>query len=147
MDLPLFKIDDERFYSLYGNQMKEASPQGPVVNGLEVVANKVVKYLLTIKGSDMVDPTYGCTLMEYTQITKNHLPRLQLELLSAIKNCKAFIQANEQKDSAGDYRLRNIELIKLEYGRAPLKDTVHIHLRITARSGKDALLEIPLKRS
>jgi len=144
MDLPLYSINTEKFYTLTGDMMEPSAIGAPVVSGIEVLANKVVKYLLTIQGSDVMDKTYGCSLVEYTQITKSRLPVLQLELVNALSRCTTYIKAGEATDAALDSRLHHIELTKLTYNPSTLRDTVHIYLKIVAQSGQNALLELPV---
>lgn len=92
MDLPLYKISKETRSGLTTDDMVPSGVHEKAATGIEVIAGKVIKYLLTIKGSDVFAPGYGSTLLEYTQITRHNLPRLHMELLTEIRNCTAFIQ-------------------------------------------------------
>lgn len=144
MDLRLYKIDDTTRYSLEGDAMEVSSSQNDMAEGLEVLANKVVKFLLTIQGSDAVDPDYGCTLSGYTLISTRDLPVVQLQLVEDLERCAGYIKAAEYSGLDNDTRLSAIELVKLVYDKNSARDVLHVYIRIKTKSSKEAVLQIPV---
>lgn len=147
MDLPLYNIDPiTGKFSLLMDHMLESTLEVAPTSGPGVLANKVVKYLLTSKGSDTVDPDYGCRLIDFTQISKNQLSRLHMEVLDGISDCTKFIKSTEDKSLPAEDRLKSITLTDLKYGGPLSRDSVHIYLKITTMAGTQALLEFPLNK-
>lgn len=146
MDLRLYNIDNSTMVSLDSDILESSSTQQDKSNGIEVLANKVVKFLLTIQGSDITDPDYGCTLPGYTLISDLEVPRLQLQLVADIERCARYIKTTEYagSDADMDIRLASIELIKLSYDKSIARDTLQVYIRITAKSAEEAVLQIPV---
>ena len=144
MDLPLYSIARQTLYRASSDTLQQSSIELPTATELEVLANKVVKFLLTVQGSDVLDPEYGCGLLEYTQITRNDLPRLQLEIINALERCAVYIKAGEVTGQTDAHLLHSLELTQLEYSREAPRDSVHIYLRITAKTGQEALIDVPV---
>jgi hypothetical protein len=144
VDLRLYEIDNSTRVSLESDAMQVVPAGDAKAEGLEVLANKVVKFLLTIAGSDLSDPEYGCALPGYTSISSQELPTVQLQLIEDIERCARFIKTTEYAGGDEDIRLSSLELIKLVYDKDFARDTLHVYIRITARSLKQAVLQIPV---
>lgn len=133
-------------FSLVSDQMLESTLSMTPATGSGVLANKVVKFLLTSKGSDALDPEYGCYLVNFSQVSGNQIPRLQMEILDGISACTKYIKASEDAKAPPEERLKKITLEDLKYGAPLAKDCVHIYLKITTMAGTQALLEFPLNK-
>ena len=145
MDLPIYKISTATRSGLTTDDMRACSLSDNIATDIEVLAGKVVKYLFTIRGSDVFDPSYGSHLMEYTQITKQDMSRLHMELLSGIRDCTAFIQKGEDANCLEERKLQSIQLIDLKYNSRGSRDRVDIFIKIVSKAGKEVLLDVPLK--
>jgi phage baseplate assembly protein W len=144
MDLPLYKIDLNIARSGGEDTMTDSMLTSNSATGVEVLAGKVIKYLMTIQGTDAINPEYGCNIMTYTQIAKNDLAKFQLELISALSSCATSIKASESDVTDSSTKLDSIQLVKMVYNQGVIRDQVDIYIKITSMTGEDALLEIPV---
>jgi phage baseplate assembly protein W len=144
MDLPLYSIDTANPVSAQIDALQGSYAGEAPVTSIEVIANKVVKFLLTATGSDPFEPTYGSSLMTYTQIVKGILPQIQLELIGAIARCTAYIKASEPANAPDTERLHSITLTKMVFGGEVAADVVHVYINIKTIAGNDAMLQIPI---
>lgn len=84
---------DMRLYRPSGNyedvqkvseEMDRVVPDDPTASGMEIIAGKVVKFLLTEKGSDAFNPDYGGTSMHWLQIAPQSLPQFKREVFQDV---------------------------------------------------------------
>ena len=125
--------DDAKIYSTEASAMAE-----PAADGLEVLANKVVKYMLTGKGSDAFNPDYGSTSMHHRQIERSYIPMLRLEIMEDLRRCLAFIKATEDNDSA--VRIGDIQLLSVELDQE--SGLTRVRISVTDTNGSYALLDL-----
>lgn len=65
----------------------------------EVIINKVLKFLLTEKGTDLFDPEYGSNWVILSRsISIDNLDRLSIEVTNDIERCKSYL-----KDSSDQF--------------------------------------------
>lgn len=77
----------------------------------EVLANKVLKYFLTDKGTDLLDKDYGSTCFQTTQISKKYLPLFKLEVKNDVDRCLQYFQKRDK----GKERITQIILKDIKY--------------------------------
>jgi hypothetical protein len=145
-------MSDIRIYTLtgiYEGTIKRTEYMVPtplsdtVTNPLETICGKVVKFLLTSKGSHIMNPDYGSYLTTYTQISKAFLPRLQIELLDDIARCVSYIKQAE-KSLPSDYeKLSRVTLKRLDY-HEHTRDRIDIHIEVVTTKRNSALLTVPV---
>jgi len=83
----------------------------PVVSDrTEIIANKVIKYFLTEKGSDLLNPEYGVKSLPVSELSESHLPYFREELKEDINRCVKYFKNTEVRKSE---RLKKIILKKL----------------------------------
>lgn len=145
---------DIRIYSntgVYHRELQEAehmvsSPlQSEGATRIETIAGKVVRFLLTSKGSDALDPSYGSYLTSYTQVSKSIIPRMHMDLVEDIAVCSRYIKEGEVGLPASEDRLASIALQSINYDPTTDRSAVHIYIRITTMAGETSLLSIPLR--
>jgi len=145
MDLPLYEINSVALRVGSEDKLRQSLLSSTPTAGISVLAGKVTKYLMTRRGSDLMNPQYGCHLLTYTQVPQAELPRFQLELISSLGDCAAYIKGTETGITDNTKRLKSIELINLTYNIGDIKDQVDIHLKITDLSGGTTVLNVPIK--
>lgn len=145
---------DMRLYSaidVYDDDTKTSgytelvTPEDDSATSIEVVANKVVKFLLTSYGSDPFDPDYGGVAFTHMQISKAYLPKLKLELLDDIERCATYINKGEAAQDADDdsnETLYQITLQDLSYDPYTNPTRVDAYVEITTNSNKKAVVSI-----
>ncbi len=146
------QLMDIRLYSSMGQyqdssecseEMWQASLSSECATRLETIAGKVVKYMLTTKGSDFFDSDYGSYLTSYRQIADAYIPRIQLELEADLSSCTSFIQAAENAELDDDEeRLSSVKLVSLEYDRDTDPTRFDVYLLITTSFGNTAQLTV-----
>lgn len=113
---------------------------------IEVLANKVVKFMLTERGTDAFEPDYGGVSMHHLQICEAYLPKLRLEVLDDIDRCQTYINKAEQTGLASNdttsERLYTIKLHDLVYNPRKTPTRVDIYLEIISTSGKREVVAI-----
>jgi len=128
-------ISDIRLYTVdsvqdQGVQMKSAYLSSTPATGLEILGNKVVKFLKTTRGSDAMDPSYGGNAFSTPQISQEYLPKFRMELENDIARCTAYIKSSEFKHRSILDRLARITLRRIDYDPAVRPTTIHIYLEI-----------------
>ena len=127
---------DLRLYNPTGNYtdqtnsseyMQLVRPEDPSASGIEVIAGKVVKYLLTGRGSDAFDPGYGGVSMHHTQISQAFIPQLTLEVHDDVRRCTEFIKRTDGNDQE---RLLRINVLDIRYNARLSPDRVDVYLEI-----------------
>lgn len=109
---------------------------------IEVLANRVVKFLLTSRGSDVFDPDYGSYLPTYTQVAQSLIPRMRLEVLEDLKRCREYIQAAD-KEQDNPFKLYSLTLKEFRYNPNTDRSRIDIFIEVVSEEGQSALLDIP----
>lgn len=113
--------------------------KGSKTSRLETIANKVVKYMLTDQGSDMLEPYYG--IPQWT-LVYNDMSRLTYEISNTLSKCEVYIKAGENKLPDTTEKLAKLSLVKLD---ASSRVTLHVHLSILTTFNNYALLDVSKK--
>lgn len=142
---------DMRLYKPTGNyedvqqyieQMERVIPDDPTARSIEVIAGKVVKYMLTEKGSDAFDSSYGGTSMHYQQLSPEYLPQFKREVAVDVQNCERYIKEKEESNSVTGERLHSIKLLRVEYNPYITPGRVDVYLEVFTTYGKHACVAI-----
>lgn len=83
-----FPYEDEPIEKLRSSTI--GSP--PVADRPNILANKVLKYFLTEKGSDPYSPEYGSNLFIPTQMADSYIPKFKMELVNEVKECASYFK-------------------------------------------------------
>ena len=125
-----------------GNNTKPFTPQENdmkvirEMQKLEVLSGKVVKFLLTRRGSDAFDPSYGGIALHHANVSRSYLPKLAMELADDISRCTTYIAEAEKSLPQGLSRLSRINIIGVQYDESS-RDTITVRLEIiTTKSEK-----------
>lgn len=111
--------------------MELSASDETVTSSIEILAGKVVKFLLTERGTDAFNPDYGGVALHHVQISEDYLPKLRLELLDDLARCKDYIvNTSEAQLAYNDTTSDRLAILKL------------LDLRYTTRSRIDAFIEI-----
>lgn len=111
--------------------MELSASDETVTSSIEILAGKVVKFLLTERGTDAFNPDYGGVALHHVQISEDYLPKLRLELLDDLARCKDYItNTSEAQLAYNDDTSDRLAILKL------------LDLRYTTRSRIDAFIEI-----
>lgn len=113
-----------------------------VASGIEVLGNKVVKFLLTQKGSDALDPNYGGVALHYGQISKAFIPRLTLEMQNDILRCREYLRKAESGLSKSTEKISNIVLQDIKYDELASPDRVDVYIEIITTKNNRALVAL-----
>ncbi len=123
-------------------QMDRVVADDPVTTGIEVIAGKVVKFLLTEKGSDAFNPLYGGTSMHYKQISPTFLPQYKLEVFRDVENCRKFLMEADLEYEVDGEKLQTLNLLKVVYDPLRSPDRVDVYIEIITTLGKRAVVAI-----
>lgn len=143
---------DLRLYNPTGNYadqtnsseyMQLVRPEDPSASGIEVIAGKVVKYLLTDRGSDAFDPGYGGVSMHHTQISQALIPQLTLEVHDDVRRCTEFIKRTDGNDQE---RLLRINVLDIRYNARLSPDRVDVYLEILTTKNNRAVVALTTDR-
>lgn len=132
MDIKLYNFK-ERDTELPRSELEDAP-----ASGLEVIANKVVKFLLTSYGSDALDPEYGGRALQVTQFSEQYIPKLRLELEEDIKRCLSYIK----KYSKNEEKLMHLILVNLKYDPVLSPGRVDAYIELITNKNNRALLDV-----
>lgn len=139
---------DIRLYNASGvyldtrtERMELSSPEFPASTGLEVIAGKVVKYLLTYRGTDAFDSEYGGTALHTRYMSQQYISKFALELKQDIEDCINYIHKSESSLPEGAEKLDTVTLVDVQYNKNT-RDRLDITLEIVTNKGSDALLHI-----
>jgi hypothetical protein len=112
LDLKLYTYDSNVKISQIDTAMlSEGYVTQSAVSGLEKIVGKVVKYLLTEKGSDLFDPEYGSLWAGFSQVAGSQLSRLRITIDSDIRSCISYLVAQEKDLPAAQEKLRSVEFL------------------------------------
>ena len=143
LDMRLYKPSDNfEDAQKYIEEMDRVIPDDPTARSIEVIAGKVVKYLLTEKGSDAFDFNYGGTSMHYRQIAPEFLPQFRREVAIDVENCERYIKDKEVSNGVEGERLHSIKLLKVVYEPRLTPTRVDVYLEIFTTYGKHACVAI-----
>ena len=143
---------DLRLYNPTGNYtdqtnsseyMQLVRPEDPSASGIEVIAGKAVKYLLTGRGSDAFDPGYGGVSMHHTQISQAFIPQLTLEVHDDVRRCTEFIKKTDGNDQE---RLLRINVLDIRYNARLSPDRVDVYLEILTTKNNRAVVALTTDR-
>lgn len=110
---------------------------------LQIICGKVLKYLLTARGSDAYDPTYGSRALHRTHVAPSLVPEIRMELLEDIHDCVTYLRTAENaKLSTTAERLYSVQLIDLHYNRTSAPDRLDVHLLIRSNQGRTAVIKV-----
>lgn len=140
MDLRLYNPTGEVEPDSFSEYTTQARVDDTIAKGIEVIGGKVVKYLLTGKGSDAFNPEYGGTALHHQQISRQHIPKLRLELLNDLRNCRKFIQDTE-KDVHGE-RLSLLNLLNVRYREDLTPTRVDVHIEVITNRNNRAVVAL-----
>jgi hypothetical protein len=101
---------------------------------LETIANKVVKYMLTAKGSDLVEPDYGAEPIYYNPSLSS---RLVYDVSNVIEGCSAYIKKYELTLDNTIEKLQKLNLLSVDVDGT----TLNIHVSILTTFNNYALLD------
>lgn len=123
--------------------MEEARAVAEPANGIEILGGKVVKFLLTEKGSDAFEPEYGGTALHHTQISQSFIPKLRLELLEDLDRCAQFIKRSDLNIPlySDAERLYALNLKDVQYNRQT-PNRLDVYLEIISTTGKREVVTI-----
>lgn len=128
--------------ALTSEWMNRVHADDKITSGMEVIAGKVVKFMLTEKGSDAFNPEYGGTSMHYLQISSDYLPRYQMEVMQDLENCLKFISESEIAASVTEDRIASIKLLDVSYDQYNTPTRVDVYIEIITMQGKRAVVAI-----
>lgn len=123
-------------------EMDRVVPDDPTATDMEVIAGKVVKFLLTEKGSDAFSPVYGGTSMHWLQIAPQSLPQFKREVFQDVQNCIKFLKTADLDYDIDGERLETINILKIVYDPVRTPNRVDVHLEIITTLGKRAVVAI-----
>lgn len=109
---------------------------------LRIICNKVLKYLMTARGTDAFDASYGGTALHGRNVSRELLPEIRRNLLQDIADCTAYLKSAEsEKVNSLVECLDRIVLVSLEYDRTvPTELLVRLHIYTTY--GNSAVIEV-----
>jgi len=112
LDLKLYTYDSNVKYNQIDTALlSEGYVTQSAVSGLEKIVGKVVKFLLTEKGSDLFDLDYGSVWIGSTQVADSQLSRLRVTIDSDIRSCIAYLVAQEKDLPTTQEKLRSVEFL------------------------------------
>lgn len=131
----------EDIYQVTEN-MNRVLPDDPTATSIEVIAGKVVKFMLTEKGSDAFEPEYGSISMHYQQMSPSFLPQFKREVAMDVENCYRFIKKAEAANNVEGELLAKINVLKIVYDALRTPWRVDVYIEIITTYGKHAVVSI-----
>lgn len=146
MDIRLYTASGNVVKTLtqFNEQMNSVKADSIPANGIEILAGKVVKFFLTEKGSDALEPDYGGISMHHVQLSSAYLPKLRLEILDDISRCIDYIRAGEitLPDTDVSERIYSITLKKIVYQPTVTPGRLDVYLDIMSVAGKHEVVAV-----
>lgn len=142
---------DLRFYNATGiwdtvawtsERMENVKADAPVTKSIEVIGGKVVKYLLTSKGSDAFNPDYGGTALHHQQISPQFIPQISFEMHADVENCVAFIKAADIRDGNTGERLESAAVLDIRYDPRLTPSRLDVLIEIRTTAGKRGIVAV-----
>ena len=113
----------------------EASCSSSPSSRLEVLAGKVVKFLLTYRGSDATNKDYGGIALHHPNISRAYLPKLTMELSDDVERCTKYIIGSEKNLPKNLARLSRINIAAVTYDEA-VRDALTVKLEIITNTNE-----------
>lgn len=123
-------------------EMERVHPEDPSARSIEVIAGKVVKFMLTERGSDAFNAEYGGTSMHYLQMSPTFLPQYKREVFQDVENCIRFIKETEANQGVTGERLETIKVIRIAYNPRITPWRVDVYLEVITTKGKRAVVAL-----
>ncbi len=109
---------------------------------LRIICSKVLKYLMTAKGSDAFDASYGGNALHARNVSELMLPQIRLSLLNDIADCTEYIKESERNKVRSTMEcLDKITLVSLDYDKKKDPTALRVRLHITTTYGNSAVIE------
>ena len=108
----------------------------------ETIAGKVLKFLLTYRGTDAFYPEYGGTALHWKNFSPSRMQEFRMELQDDIVRCIDFMRQKESSLPAGSDRLLSIQVAEITYAREADPTRLDVHLVITTAQGNMAAVRI-----
>lgn len=141
MDIRLFNASGQFVDKHNSSELMESSSLEKIsASRLEVIGNKVVKFLMTSYGSDAFEPTYGSKAMFNSQISSQYVPILKLEFMNDLQRCAEFIKKSE--NSSNTEVLSTLSLVDLVYDPDTSPTAIHVYIKITTSENNSAVLQV-----
>ena len=132
----------------YKNSTSEKYKESPLtdapVNTLEVIGGKVVKFMLTAKGSDAFAPEYGANLTLYNFINKSLAARIKFDISRDIFRCAEYIKGTEKSLPINSEKLLAIIFLEFRYSM-DIRTRFDVYLEIRTTKKHIALLNVPIE--
>lgn len=138
-DLRYF-IGTDIMYDELNENTAQATLLAPPTTAGEVLANKVVKYLLTYRGTDALEPYYGGTALHQTQVGKNYVVQLRSMMQSDIADCISYIKSTETDYT--EYKLGDVKLVEFTFDETAKGIQLHVHIAVYDTDGNKTPLFI-----
>jgi hypothetical protein len=143
IDIRLYKPSGEYYDTNNSSEgMDRVVPDDAIARSIEVIAGKVVKFMLTEKGSDAFDGEYGGTSMHYQQMSQMFLPQFKREVHTDVENCEKYIKKSEIANNVSGEKLLTINVLKISYDPVRTPTRVDVFLEINTTLGKRACVAI-----
>ncbi len=143
LDMRLYKPSGEFVDSRADSEsMNRVLPEDPSAKSIEVIAGKVVKFMLTEKGSDAFNPEYGGTSMHYLQISPQFLPQLRREVFADVEACTRFVKKAEVSGGVSGERLEKISVLKVQYEPRLTPNRFDVFLEVFTTAGNRAVVAL-----
>lgn len=130
-----FPYDDEPIEELD----KLALDSDKVTSRKEIIANKVLKYFLTEKGSDFISPEYGVRSLPVDQMSEDYFPKFKLELEEDIRRCIEYFKKTERKHRE---RLARINVKKIRKRDEESHGKIELILDVITNKNNRASVEL-----
>lgn len=110
-----------------------------VTSRLDIIANKVLRYFLTEKGTDQFSPEFGVKSLPISQMNESYFPKFKLEVEEDVSRCLNYYKNSERRHKERLARI-NIEEIRLRDEDKPGK--VELVLEIVTNKSNRGTIEI-----
>ena len=144
IDLRLYKPSGQYVYNTHNEVeiMDSVVPDDTTTSSIEVIAGKVVKFMLTEKGSDAFNPDYGSISMHHMQISQIYIPELRREVDVDVAYCERFLKQAEIDCNVVGEKLYKINVMDVVYKPLITPNRVDVYLEIITTYGKHACVAI-----
>lgn len=131
---------DLKLYNLVNRdvQMDRSELQDTPAFDLEVIANRVVKFLLTSYGSDALNPEYGGRAFITTQFSEAYIPKFRLDLDEDLRRCTEYIRSTSRDEE----KLLYLILKDIEYDKSLMPGRVDVYIELITNKNNRALLNV-----
>lgn len=112
-----------------------------ITNRRHVICNKVLKFFLTEKGSDLFNPEYGARSLPITQMDESYLPKFKLEFEEDIRRCLEYYKKSERKHKERLSRIR-LKTLRMREDKTKTQAKVEIVIEIITNKNTRASIEL-----